>query len=88
MGTRTERENATVEVDGRGRITIPKRVRESLGVVSGDKFEVEVEGSRIVLQTEEGGGLETATSRKEDWEEHTLDAGESLFGGSEDAEQK
>ncbi len=87
MGTRTERKGKTVEVDDRGRITIPKSVRERLGVVPGDEFEIETEGSCIVLRTEHE-GLETATARRKDWDEHTLDAGEALFGSSEDTEQK
>jgi AbrB family looped-hinge helix DNA binding protein len=41
-----------IEVDKRGRITIPKPVRERLGIVSGDEFELNVEDSRIVLRTE------------------------------------
>jgi len=84
MGTRTEKVKKTVKIDDRGRITIPKPVRERLGIVPGDEFEIETEGSRIVLNTEHIGGLKTASSRNEDWGDHTLDAGETLFGGSED----
>lgn len=82
MGTKTERADK-IEVDDRGRITIPKMVRERLGIVPGDEFELDVEGSRIVLRTEHE-GLETATARKEEWgrDDHTLDAGEALFRGS------
>ncbi len=88
MGTSTETEDVDrIEVDDRGRITIPKHVRERLGIVPGDEFELELEDSRIVLRTEHE-GLETATARKEDWDDHPFDAGEALFGGSEDGERR
>jgi len=86
MGTSTE-EIDRIEIDDRGRITIPKPVRERLGIVPGDEFELELEDSRIVLKTEHE-GLETATARREGWDDHSLDAGEALFGGSKDRERK
>ena len=36
-------------VTSKGQMTLPKAVRERLGIVSGDKLDVTVEGKRIVL---------------------------------------
>ena len=38
-----------VTVDEKGRITIPKEVREKLGVKEGTRVEIEVEGGKIVI---------------------------------------
>jgi len=79
---RTETGNPIGEMDDRGRITIPKSVREKLGIVPGDNLKLDVEGSRIVLRTEHE-GLETATARREEWGDSSLNAGEALFGKTE-----
>lgn len=81
MGIEVEKSDK-IEMDDRGRITIPKSIRERLGIVPGDEFELGLEGSRIVLRTEHE-GLETATARRDDWDDQSLDAGESLFGKTE-----
>jgi len=36
-------------VDGQGRITLPKALREYLGIFENDKFEFIIEGGRIIL---------------------------------------
>ena len=37
-------------IDSRGRVVLPKRVREALGLRRGDMVVVEVEGERIVIR--------------------------------------
>lgn len=39
-----------VRVDGKGRVLIPKRVREALGIVAGSRLRVRVVDGRIVLE--------------------------------------
>jgi len=39
-----------VRVDGKGRVLIPKRVREALGIVAGSRLRVKVVDGRIVLE--------------------------------------
>ena len=34
----------------RGQITLPKQVRDALGLTKGTKLEVQIEGSRVVLR--------------------------------------
>ncbi len=42
-----------VLVDSKGRVTLPRDVRRSLGVKPGDRFRITVVGSRIVLEKAE-----------------------------------
>ncbi len=41
----------------RGQITLPKAVRDALGLVKGTKLKVELDGSRIVLRKDVSGTL-------------------------------
>jgi antitoxin PrlF len=40
---------ATTTLTSKGQMTLPKTVREHLGLTAGDKLDVSVEGRRIVL---------------------------------------
>ncbi|WP_313694491.1 AbrB/MazE/SpoVT family DNA-binding domain-containing protein [Halorarum halobium] len=69
----------TAELNHRGRLTIPKRLRDELNLDDGTEFTVVREGGdiRLVRRLPE---LETL-SRGEDWgEEAFRDAGEATFG--------
>ena len=85
MGTSDESgeasEYGTAELNDRGRLTIPKELREDLQLEGGTEFVVVREGGdiRLVRQLPD---LETLT-RDEEWgEEAFRDAGEATFGGS------
>ncbi|PSQ37247.1 AbrB/MazE/SpoVT family DNA-binding domain-containing protein [Halobacteriales archaeon QS_9_70_65] len=85
MGTSDESADAseygTAELNDRGRLTIPKELREDLQLEGGTEFVVVREGGdiRLVRQLP---ALETLT-RDEEWgEEAFRDAGEATFGGS------
>ena len=85
MGTTDESgeasEYGTAELNDRGRLTIPKELREDLQLEGGTEFVVVREGGdiRLVRQLPD---LETLT-RDEEWgEEAFRDAGEATFGGS------
>lgn len=82
MGSKTG--HLVVEVDDRGRITIPKRVREKLGILSGDELELDVENSNIVIESRHKSPV-TATAQKNEWRGDAFhDAGEALFGDYEE----
>lgn len=73
----------SVEINDRGRLTIPKELREALRIDAGTEFTVVREGGdiRLVRQLPE---LQTLTSGRsdEEWgEEAFRDAGEATFGG-------
>lgn len=70
----------TAQLNERGRLTIPKRLRDDLQLDDGTEFVVVREGGdiRLVRQLPE---LETL-SRDEEWgEEAFRDAGSATFGG-------
>jgi AbrB family looped-hinge helix DNA binding protein len=74
-------EYGTAELNDRGRLTIPKELREDLQLEGGTEFVVVREGGdiRLIRQLP---ALETLT-RDEEWgEEAFRDAGEATFGGS------
>lgn len=76
-------EYGLAEINDRGRLTIPKALRETLQIEGGTKFAVVREGGdiRLVRQLPE---LRTLSSGKErdDWgDEAFRDAGEATFGG-------
>ena len=70
----------TTELDSRGRITIPKELRDRLHIEPGDEMSVDLVDGEIRLRVERE-GLTTA-DRDDEWgEEAFLDAGEATFHG-------
>lgn len=79
----TTEEYGSVEINDRGRVTIPKKLREALQIEGGTEFKVVRDGGeiRLVRKLPE---LQTLTAEKsdEEWgEEAFRDAGEATFGG-------
>ena len=75
-----DEEYGTAEINDRGRLTNPTRLREDLQLEGGGEFRVVREGGdiRLVRQLPE---LETLT-RDDDWgDEAFRDAGNATFGG-------
>jgi len=77
-------EYGEAEINERGRLTIPKELRDELQIEGGTTFTVVREGTDILLvrQLPE---LETLSSGRprDEWGEDTFrDAGEATFGGS------
>lgn len=71
----------SVEVDDRGRVTIPIAVREGLGIFPGDELALDVVEAGLCLQPTHG-GLVTVTSQKTEWGPEAFpDSGEATFGG-------
>lgn len=74
-------EELTLRVDDRGRVTLPKEVRERLGIESNDEIPATLVGSVLKVNPKPSSKLETATAGRENWEDSTpTDAGETLFG--------
>lgn len=83
MGTteQVDDEGFTVEVDDRGRITIPVTLRDRLGILPGDELDIRIEEGRLVVRPEQA-DLVTVTSGKTDWGAEAFpDSGEATFGG-------
>jgi AbrB family looped-hinge helix DNA binding protein len=84
MGTTSDGERGeelTLTVDDRGRVTLPKEIRERLGIESNDEVPATLVGSVLEVDPKPSSKLEPATAGREDWADSTpTDAGESLFG--------
>jgi len=74
-------EELTLTVDDRGRVTLPKEVRDRLGIQSNDEIPATLIGSVLEVNPKPSSKLETATVGRDTWENTTpTDAGETLFG--------
>lgn len=77
----TNGKEITLKVDDRGRVTLPKEIREQLGIESNDEIPATLVGSVLKVNPKPSSKLETATAGRETWENTTpADAGEALFG--------
>lgn len=71
----------TLKVDDRGRVTLPKEIREQLGIESNDEIPATLVGSVLEVNPKPSSKLKTATAGRDTWEGSTpTDAGEGLFG--------
>ena len=87
MGTSDHGDERTVEVDDRGRITIPKPVRERFRLAPGDELGVAVDDEGEIHLSPVRASLATATSEKgsSEWGEEAFpDSGETTFGSRPD----
>ncbi|EMA00784.1 looped-hinge helix DNA binding domain-containing protein, AbrB family [Haloarcula vallismortis] len=85
MGKSSADENSekelTLTVDDRGRVTLPKEVRDRLGIESNDELPATLVGSVLEINPKPSSKLEPATADRDDWENTTpTDAGDALFG--------
>ena len=85
MGETSHQTNAeeelTLTVDDRGRVTLPKEVRERLGIESNDEVPATLVGSVLEVNPKPSSKLDLASAEREDWTDSTrTDAGEALFG--------
>lgn len=72
----------TVAVDDKGRIAVPRAVRERLGLGPREKLELTVEGGEIRLRPVVAEQPKARARRP--WGKHTfMCAGEAAFGGDE-----
>lgn len=77
----THGKELTLTVDDRGRVTLPKDVREQLGIESYDELPATLVGSVLEVNPKPSSKLELATAGRDDWTHTTpTDAGETLFG--------
>lgn len=69
-------------MDKRGRITIPKWIRDDFHLEPGEEVEISEKGDKIVIEVKKP-KVKKVNSEKE-WDESTfLDAGEATFGSEE-----
>ena len=74
-------EELTLRVDDRGRVTLPKEVRDRLGIESNDELPARLVGSVLEVNPKRSTKLKTATAGRDEWANTTpTDAGDALFG--------
>jgi AbrB family looped-hinge helix DNA binding protein len=83
MGTQSD--SITVTVDDRGRVTLPKAVRERLHVDEGDDLTVAIEDGEIRLRSDKT-PFEPITSNKTEWGAKTFLDTETAMVGEPDGE--
>jgi len=71
--------NAIVRIDEKGRITIPKHIRESCGLTEGMEVSLRVEGSRVIIEpirsrADELFGIIKVRSWPEDLDDYVIEA--------------
>lgn len=75
----------TLRVDDRGRVTLPKEVRERLSIDPNDEIPATLVGSVLEINPEPSTELELVTANRDDWQGTTpMDAGDALFGPLEE----
>ena len=83
----TSGKQITLNVDDRGRVTLPKEVRDQLGIESNDEIPARLVGSVLEVNPKPTAKLQTATAGRDSWANTTpADAGESLFGPMDESE--
>lgn len=84
MGTPSAEPNTkeiTLTVDDRGRVTLPKPVRDQLGISPNDEIRATLVGSVLEVDPKPSSNLHRATAGRDGWAETTpTDAGTALFG--------
>lgn len=65
-------------VTSKGQVTIPKEIREILGVIEGDKLIFLVEGDRVLMRKVTSERLSDILSRQNPWPEAGLEFQERL----------
>ena len=91
MGTNsvdvTSGKQITLNVDDRGRVTLPKEVRDQLGIESNEEISARLVGSVLEVNPKPTSKLQTATAGRDSWVNTIpVDAGESLFGTMNESE--
>jgi AbrB family looped-hinge helix DNA binding protein len=71
-----EEGEGTVKVDKQGRMVLPSRLRESLGVKKGGRVSIRLEGSKAVIEPRTKENIE---ERIKNWVKITLDTKAQVF---------
>jgi AbrB family looped-hinge helix DNA binding protein len=61
------------QVSSKGQVTIPKDIRESLGITEGDRVLFEVDGSRVTLRKVSDEKLSQILTHRKPWNVKSLD---------------
>jgi antitoxin PrlF len=61
------------QVSSKGQVTIPKEIRETLGISEGDRVIFETEGNHVTLRKISGEKLTRILTQRKPWNKKSLD---------------
>jgi antitoxin PrlF len=70
---KTALEISVSQVSSKGQVTIPKDIRESLGLTEGDRVLFEIDGSRVTLRKVSDEKLSQILIHRKPWDVKSLD---------------
>ncbi len=70
---KTALEISVSQVSSKGQVTIPKDIRESLGLTEGDRVLFEIDGSRVTLRKVSDEKLSQILTHRKPWDVKSLD---------------
>jgi len=70
----------TARLASHGRTTVPKAVRDALGVGSGDEIAYEIEGTRVVLHKARGADSDWLRMQTVTFDEWASEADDAAYG--------
>lgn len=68
------------QVSSKGQVTIPKEIREALGIAEGDRVVFEADGGRVTFRKVSGEKLSAILTRRKPWDAKSLDYQRELRG--------
>ena len=61
------------QVSSKGQVTIPKEIREALGIAEGDRVVFEADGGRVTFRKVSGEKLSAILTQRKPWNVKSLD---------------
>ena len=68
------------QVSSKGQVTIPKDIRETLGITEGDRVIFEADGNHVTLRKVSGEKLSRILTQQKPWNKNSLDYQRELRG--------
>jgi antitoxin PrlF len=68
------------QVSSKGQVTIPKDIRETLGITEGDRVIFETDGNHVTLRKVSGEKLSRILTQRKPWNKKSLDYQRELRG--------
>jgi AbrB family looped-hinge helix DNA binding protein len=63
----------TSKINEKGKITIPKEIREKLGIVQGDELIIDVKGNDIIIRKSETEQVSDILDNQEPWKSDSVE---------------
>ncbi|MBD3197282.1 MAG: AbrB/MazE/SpoVT family DNA-binding domain-containing protein [Candidatus Lokiarchaeota archaeon] len=60
-------------ISEKGQVTIPKEIRDKLGIMHGDRLIFDLEGDKIIIKKSGTNQISTILNNQKPWKENSLD---------------